>query len=151
VSAQQRQDVRQAMLIVHPEFDDSQVAEQLALFDGASGQPYPFSGEAWRDIPDSDMQNGWTHLDGNPQPQFRKRPNGHVELRGVVSGGEIGVIFNLPEGYRHNYGAGIHFPVVGQRGVAHVYVHPNGDVVMANTFQGAGDWFGLASIIFSNS
>ena len=151
MSAQQRQDVRQAMLIVHPVFDDSQVAEQLALFDGESGQPYPFSGEEWRDIPDSDMQNGWRHLDNAPQPQYRKRPNGHVELRGVVSGGEVGVIFNLPEGYRHNYPGHIHFPVAGQNGIASFSVAPNGDVVAVNTFSAAGDWFGLASIIFSNS
>lgn len=142
-------DVTQAILEVFPRRDDNQGYQRLALFDGLTGEPYPFTGETWIDIPDEMMQNGWHHLDGNPQPQYRKRPNAHVELRGVVAGGDLGTVFNLPERYRHKYSAGIHFPVVGQTGLAHFYVHPNGDVVAANFFQGSGDWFGLASIIYS--
>jgi hypothetical protein len=145
------QDVRQAILVVNPQYDNSQITEQLALFDGISGEPYPFAGETWIDIADSDMQTGWTHLDGSPQPQYRKRPNGQVELRGAVAGGELGTIFTLPEDYRHNYDYELGFPSVGLMGGAYVCIYPNGNVEMRAAYGGVGAWYSLASIIFSNS
>src|SRR3954462_10216872 len=133
-------DVKQAILEVNAVRDTDQATERLALFDGVTGAPYPFSGEAWRDIIDEEMENDWHHLVDNPPPQFRKRPNGHVELRGVVAGGSLGVIFTMPETYRHNYIGALHFPVCGQWGFGRFCIMPDGDVC-AITKDNQSEWF----------
>lgn len=105
-------------------------------------------GEGWLDILNSDLENGWTNLEHNPLAQYRKRQNGHVEMRGVVAGGEAGTVFTFPEDYWHTYKGSLHFPVAGSRGTNHVYVGPDGELVSLLSVVEVG-WFSLAPIQFS--
>ena len=155
------QGVTQAVLVRGAALDPDQVSERLALFDETTGQPYPFVGEPWIDIPNSAMSNGWKNVQGAPSPQYRKRPNGQVELRGRVASGVKGTIFKLPEGYRPTFGSGLYFMAASDRGTpATVMVKTNGDVSVeflpvvvqqqpAPPPPPPVPWFSLAAITYS--
>lgn len=143
-------DVTQAVLVVDPKRDHDQADQRLALFDEVTGEPYPFSGEPWKTVTDDQMQNSWHSFvwQGYTYPtQYRKRPNGHVELRGLIGVGTTGVAFTLPEGYRHTYPGSLNFLVATNDAYGTLAVMPNGDILVMNTRD--AHWFSLASVMFS--
>lgn len=57
----------------------------------------------WTLIADASMTFGWVNFNTatNPQVQYRKTPDGMVELFGVIKSGTVGLsAFTLPTGYR---------------------------------------------------
>lgn len=143
-------DVQQAVLVQFPTQDVNQISQRLALFDEVTGQAYPFVGEPWIAIQPAKMLNGWKQAQGAPVPQYRKRPNGQVEMRGRIQPGTVGKFFTLPEGYGHQYGAGIYFPAATNVGTqATVEVKGNGDISVTYLPSPAPPWIALSSVTFS--
>jgi hypothetical protein len=148
----QGQDIKQAVLVRGATLDLGQASERLALFDEVTGQPYPFVGEPWIYVADTAMSNGWKKVQGAPSPQYRRRPNGQIELRGRVSKGVKGKIFTLPEGYRPTFGSGFYFPAASDQGVPATFmVKTNGDVnaEFLPVITPAPLWFSFAAFTFS--
>lgn len=126
---------------------------RLELFNW-DGEPFEPGGDApevedWIVIADSDMQHGWTHLSGTSPPQYRKRPDGTVEMRGYLDPGvnpNNVTIFNLPVGYRHSTDE-LFFSVPGSFGsICSFIVAANGDVRVESSGHSAINTMGFVSI-----
>lgn len=110
--------------------------------------------EAWHNLIDADMDPsfGWTTI-GSIPPQYRKRPDGTVEMRGIVVPGNQGTIFTLPVGYRHNAAGNLYFPVGGQANNYAIFKITPAGALAVESPNTAGlqvaNWWGLAPIQFS--
>ena len=90
------------------------------------------------------LLNGWQHYGAPFGPvQYRKRPDGLVEIRGLCTAGSYGTaIFNLPAGYRP-VGRTIIFPGENQTtSVGDMRVSEDGNVAIQSGV--AGGWNSLA-------
>lgn len=126
------------------------MTQRLALFDEVTGAAYPFRGGEWITISSSEMLNGWKQAQGAPPPQYRRRPNGQVEVRGRIQSGVVGKFFTLPEDYGHKYGGSIYFPAATNVGTqATVEVKTNGDIIVSYLPSPAPPWIALSSINYS--
>lgn len=88
----------------------------------------------WVEITVPMMGNGWGQLDPSNPPQYRKRPDGVVEFRGMFDPGVDGsTIFTLPAPYRHDAGGPQFFPCAAGDGYqVNMVVNPNGTVTANN-------------------
>lgn len=145
---------RPVTVLTDPIRDHSQPTDLIALFD-EDGNAINFqveepTQEAWVSITNGQMSNGWLRLDDANPPQYRKRIDGTVELRGMVAPGSQAKVFTLPVGYRHSAGGDQYFPMAAQGGAAIVFsVKANGDVDAAYGTFGGLAWVNLSSIKFS--
>lgn len=126
----------------------------LALYN-PDGSPFalPIIPEAepvgdWVEITIGMMGNGWGQLDPSNPPQFRKRPDGIVEFRGMFDPGTDGSpIFTLPAPYRHDAGGAQMFACAAADGKQiNMVVAPNGVVTAYN----AGDATSVNSLTWVN-
>lgn len=64
--------------------------------------PGPPPLDEWTELTDPQLGNGWLVLDGdNYPPRYRKRPEGMVEMQGMLNpGADAADIFTLPLEYR---------------------------------------------------
>jgi hypothetical protein len=115
--------------------------------------------EAWHTVGaagEPAYQGAWgPHVAGPYAAKFRKRPDGVVELDGMVRGGTTGVVFTLPTGYTpYGYGLNaLYLPaLVSSKYVGYITITGTGLVnVEASAGQSivAGDWISLQGLKFS--
>jgi hypothetical protein len=91
--------------------------------------------EAWKTVGSDGgltiFGNNWSPYSASYPPQYRKRPDGVVELRGLLKSGNTGQsAFVLPVGYRPGSTAEQYYPVVNYNNTAYidgvVYITPSG-------------------------
>ena len=121
--------------------------------------------EAWKTVGNDGgltvFGNNWTAYSPTYAPQYRKRPDGVVELRGLLKSGNTGQsAFVLPVGYRPGSTAEQYYPVVNFNNTAYidgvVYITPSGATPGAVTpvtpvVAGGGAFLSLDGIRFSTT
>jgi hypothetical protein len=112
----------------------SQVTQEGWHIVGAAGEPA--------------YKNGWGRHDPvNYTPEFRKRPDGVVQLRGIIRGGAADTVaFTLPVGYRPDqtlYVTALADTAYAGGGATYMIIGTGGDVAPHNG-GGAPQWFSLA-------
>lgn len=92
------------------------------------------------------MLNSWVHYGaGYPTPQFAKRPDGIVVLKGLIRSGTVGAIcFILPEGYRPDHRL-LLVNVTNDVTAGRVDIESNGQVSIQT---GSNNWFSLDGLMF---
>lgn len=108
----------------------------LVAFDEASGL-LPFT--------PASLTNGWANVDSTRfhSAGYAKTSDGIVVLRGLVNAGAVGVIFNLPPGYRPR--RRILRMNISNDAQGRVDVAPDGNVIFST---GSNAWFSLDGIVF---
>lgn len=125
------------------DFDTEAVTELSVLITGVSQETLPI--EAWRNVGvagNPAFQGTWGHHAATLPVQFRKKPDGMVEIRGFARGSAAGVspIFRLPAAYLPASGQDVfYFPAtVEPGGSPFITIHgTTGDVSMAGAYTAA--------------
>lgn len=91
------------------------------------------------------FQSGWVDYAGGWEVGYRKDPFGNVWLRGLASGGTLGVVFNLPVGYRPSSHQ-MYTVVTYMNGVGDVEITTDGNVNMVRVQVGTfnAGWLNLS-------
>ena len=107
--------------------------------------------EDWITIPQANLGNGWLYLSDTIPPQYRKRGDGMVEMRGYLDPGSDGTTFwTFPVGYRHDYQNGaLHFPCGGADGKIYDMNVDDSGHVKGNLYPGDNNMNGVTFIELS--
>lgn len=123
---------------------------------GSDGSPIRIPIEPWHIVGaagEPAFENGW-HAYPGYTVAFRKKPDGVVELMGLMNGGAgYSCAFHLPQGYRPRSdmpgpAAYRHFDGTVAGGGAAIRVVPDGQVIPGEQASGTGPWWSLEGVFF---
>lgn len=92
------------------------------------------------------FQNSWVNLDARTL-QYMRDSAGWVHWRGIVTGGTVGTITNVPVGFRcePRVPAEHHFPVAANSAFGVVTTWNNGDIAF---IAGSNAWVDLSTVTY---